>query len=320
MGTLDNKPDVDPGITVFMSVYNGWPYIKEAVDSVLEQTYKNYEFIIVNDGSTDEGSAYLETIDDPRVRVIHQKNMGLGQPLNRWMRQCRGEYIMRMDADDINATDRIERQKNFLDSNPDVIMVGCQIGYFTGDGQFGRRRSNFGANHDSILSGLKRGWSTMSHATTMFRKSLLDKIDGYIITGAGEDYSFIMDAARYGRLANLEDVLYKVRIYEGSTSWENGLKTLAGFEFARKRYAAAEMGQDYPLSQFEKEWKNKGFMSRMKLKGKVLAMVAHRKAKIDSTNGKNVRATFRSIFAAIMDINSTTGWLMKSIKARIFNG
>jgi glycosyltransferase involved in cell wall biosynthesis len=320
MATLDNKLDAEPDVSIFMSVYNGWPYIKEAVNSVLKQTYANYEFIIVDDGSTDESPAYLDTIEDPRVKVIHQENLGLGKPLNRWMKQCRGKYIMRMDADDINTPDRIEKQKTFLDNNHDVIMVGCQIGYFTGNGKFGKRRSNFSTEHGPIVSGLRRGWSTMSHATTMFRRSLLDKIDGYVITGAGEDYSLIMDAARYGRLANLADVLYKVRIYEGSTSWEHGLKTLAGFEYARKKYAAAEKGQDYSLSQFEKEWNNKGFLSRIKLKGKVLAMVAHRKAKIDSINGKNVRAAFRSIFAAILDINSTTGWFMKRVKAKISNG
>lgn len=317
MAATENKITTEPAVSVLMSVYNGWPYIREAVDSVLEQTCSNYEFIIVDDGSTDEGSVYIDTIDDPRVRIIHQGRQGLGKPLNRWMRQCRGEYIMRMDADDINTPDRIGKQKAFLDKNPEVIMVGCQLGYFTEDSRSGVRRSNFCTEHDSIVSGLKRGWSVMSHPAIMFRKSLLDNIDGYIITGAGEDYSLIMDAARYGRLVNLPDVLYKMRIHEGSTAWENNLKTLAGFEYARKRYAAAEKGEDYSLSEFEREWENQGLLRRMQLKGKVIAAVSHRRAKIDSINGRNIRAALKTVFSAILDMNSTTGWVLKKLKAGV---
>ncbi|MFQ5643122.1 MAG: glycosyltransferase family 2 protein [Thiogranum sp.] len=315
MVTPVHKTAPEPAVSVFMSVYNGWPYIREAVDSVLAQTCADYEFIIVDDGSTDEGPAYLDAIDDPRVRIIHQGRQGLGKPLNRWMRQCRGEYIMRMDADDINTLDRIEKQKAFLDENREVIMVGCQLGYFTTDSGSEVRQSNFSTGHDAIVSGLSKGWSVMSHPAIMFRRSLLDSIEGYIITGAGEDYSLIMDAARYGKLANLPEVLYKMRIHEGSTAWENGLKTLAGFEYARKRHAAAEAGRDYPLSAFEKEWKKKGLLRRIQLRGKVLASVFHRKAKIDSINGRPIKAAFRTLLAAILDMNSTTGWILKKLKA-----
>jgi len=315
MAELSNIEACQPIVSVFMSVYNGWPHIKEAVESTLNQSYKNYEYVIVDDGSTDECSAYLDAIEDQRVRIIHQENKGLGKPLNRWMRECRGKYIMRMDADDINIVDRIEKQVAYLEGNPSVILVGCQIGYISNLGETSRGQSDFSIDHYSIIEGLKRGWSTMSHPAIMFRRALLEKIDGYVITGAGEDYSLIMDAARFGELSNLDEILYKMRIHDGSTSWENSLKTLAGFEYARRRFEAAENGIDYSLSQFQADWAAKGALARLQLRGKALAMVVYRKAKIDRIKGNSVRAMLRTSLAAILDLNSTVGWILKNIRS-----
>lgn len=314
---LDKERKDRVSVSIFMSVYNGWPYIKEAVNSVLKQTCTDWEFIIVNDGSTDETSSYLDAIEDPRVKVIHQENRGLGKPLNRWMKQCRGEYIMRMDADDINALDRVGKQKEYLDSNRDIIMVGCQINKFTSSPTFGEASYLF-TDHESIISGMKRGWHTMCHPTTMFRRSLLDKIDGYVITGAGEDWSLLMDAGRYGKLANLDEVLYHQRVHEGSSAWGNASKTIAGFEYARKRYAAAVKGQEYPLSQFNKEWNRKSLLSRLRLRAKALSIVTNRKAVIDRIEGRKVRAAFRTMVAASLSLNKARGALLKRIRAQIF--
>jgi len=107
-----------PKISVLMSVYNGEPYLQEAVDSILKQTYQDFEFIIVDDGSTDNSREVLAGFDDPRiVRLDNPANLGLPSSLNRGLELCRGEFIARQDQDDISLSARLAQQLRYLERN-----------------------------------------------------------------------------------------------------------------------------------------------------------------------------------------------------------
>jgi len=112
-----------PKISVIMSVYNGEKHLPRAIDSVLEQTFEDFEFIIVNDGSTDNTPKILGSYSDKRIYVINQENMGLTRSLNEAIELPRGAYIARMDADDISLPDRLLYQVDFLDGNEDVCLL-----------------------------------------------------------------------------------------------------------------------------------------------------------------------------------------------------
>jgi len=114
-----------PKVSVIMSVYNGENFLEEAVRSILNQTFSDYEFIIINDGSTDRTPQILASFDDPRLVIVNQDNRGLTISLNRGIRLAQGEYIARMDADDISEPERLERQAEVLDHEPDVAVVAC---------------------------------------------------------------------------------------------------------------------------------------------------------------------------------------------------
>ena len=114
----------DPKISVVMAVYNGEKYLREAIDSILNQTFKDFEFIIVNDGSTDRTREILESFIDPRIVLIHQEHMGLTKSLNRGIALAKGKYIARQDADDISMAERLEKQFNFLESHENVALLG----------------------------------------------------------------------------------------------------------------------------------------------------------------------------------------------------
>jgi len=114
----DKANDRPPRVSVLMTCYNTRPYLPEAIGSVLDQTFTDFEFIIVNDGSTDDSAEYLDQLDDPRIIVIHQENQGLGTPINEHLKKCRGEYIVRADSDDYCYPDRIEKQLALMDSSP----------------------------------------------------------------------------------------------------------------------------------------------------------------------------------------------------------
>lgn len=116
-----------PKVSVIMGVHNGEKYLKEAVDSILHQTFKDFEFIIINDGSTDGSREILESYNDDRVVLIHQDNAGLTRALNKGLSLARGKYIARMDADDISLPRRLEKQIQFLEENTGVGLISCHF-------------------------------------------------------------------------------------------------------------------------------------------------------------------------------------------------
>ena len=121
----------NPFVSVVMSVYNGGEFLKDAINSILSQSYKNFEFIIINDGSSDNFSEILELYDDERIKVLNnQENKGLVYSLNRGLLESIGKYIVRMDADDISLPNRIEKQVEFMQREPEVGVCGSYIEIF----------------------------------------------------------------------------------------------------------------------------------------------------------------------------------------------
>jgi glycosyltransferase involved in cell wall biosynthesis len=114
-----------PKISVLMSVYNGEKYLKEAVDSILNQTFSDFEFIVINDHSTDSTSEILFSYKDSRLKIIeNDENIGITKSLNKGLRLVSGKYTARMDADDISFNNRLEKQLQYLEDNPDVGVLG----------------------------------------------------------------------------------------------------------------------------------------------------------------------------------------------------
>ncbi|MHA1713815.1 MAG: glycosyltransferase, partial [Candidatus Ranarchaeia archaeon] len=116
-----------PKVSVIMSVYNAEKHVKKAIDSILSQTFRDFEFIIINDGSTDRTSEILKSYADPRLIVVNQANRGVTQSLNKAIGMARGQYIARMDADDISLPQRLEMQVEFLEEHPEVGLVGTSV-------------------------------------------------------------------------------------------------------------------------------------------------------------------------------------------------
>ncbi len=311
---MNPTPTAPPLVSAFMSVYNGGDYLRPAVESVLAQTFPDFEFIIINDGSTDGTRTYLDSLPDPRVRVHHQENQGLGTPLNKWLKQCRGTYVMRLDADDICRPNRMQRQVEFLGSRPEVILVGSQYQLFAGDRH--GPASKLPEDHDSIVGGMLKGWHTLSHATIMWRRSLLDHIDGYAFSGAGEDWSFLLDASRFGKLAILPDVLYATRFHLSSSSTKGAERVIAGFTYARRRHHHAASGIEYPVDRFLEEWNRRPAWRRAITKLQATSSVLFRESVVDGFAGKTLQARMKLALAAALDPHRSLGALWKRLSSR----
>ena len=227
-----------PAVTVLMSVFNGMPYLPEAVDSILNQTLRDFVFFIVDDGSTDTSAEYLGLLDDPRVRLMHQPQEGLGSALNKGLALCETEFLARMDADDVSHPSRLEAQLGFLQSHVEVGMVGTQFAY-CGPGGRTVSAAQLPCDHTAIYADLFHGQLSFIHASFMCRAPRLRRIGGYGIEGLGEDWDMLLRLGELTQLANLDQELYRWRMHRGNFEDSHLAELSIGIEYgcdcARRR-------------------------------------------------------------------------------------
>ena len=120
-----------PKVTILMPAYNASLYIKESIESMLNQSFSDFELLIINDGSKDNTSEVVKSIVDERIRLVeNEQNLGLANTLNKGMKLAKGEYLARMDADDLSTPNRLQTQVDYLDSHPDVILCSMAMHQF----------------------------------------------------------------------------------------------------------------------------------------------------------------------------------------------
>ncbi len=208
-----------PRITVLLPVYNAGAFVDDAVQSILAQTFTDFELLCIDDGSTDGSVARLDqlAVGDSRIRVIHQPNAGLVQTLNRGIAEARGELIARMDADDIALPDRLAKQVAFLDQHPAVAVVGGAAAFFNAKGLTGQVLAH-PAEPEAIRVALAVD-SAIVHPAAVIRRSALAAVGGYRqpFTDA-EDYDLWLRLAEKFDLANLPDIVLHYRFHEQQVS------------------------------------------------------------------------------------------------------
>lgn len=200
-----------PVISVIMGVYNQY-HRKQlicAINSIRVQTFRNYEFIIYDDGSDDEPAAFLQKAveSDSRIRIIREsKNNGLAFSLNRCIKEARGKYIARMDADDISVPERFQTEYEYLESHPECGWVGSNAYVFSKDDVWGKMHMAETPDKYNFLP-----FSPYIHPSVMFRKSILDKYDAYKVSKATlrcEDYELFMRLFQQGIIGhNIQEEL-----------------------------------------------------------------------------------------------------------------
>ncbi len=229
-----------PAVTVLMGVYNGEVFVREAIDSILAQTCRDFELLVVDDGSTDATAAILASYDDNRLRVIHNEgNIGLTRSLNRGLRVARGELIARQDADDISRPERLARQVAFLESHPGVVVLGTQ---FVSLDAWRHRLMNLWMRCETPL-GIR--WQLLFenpfvHSSVMFRRDVI--VDHY--GGYDETFRTNQDIELWSRIApehglrNLPEALVALRHRAASVSGSYGreaVRKVADVTIANRR-------------------------------------------------------------------------------------
>jgi glycosyltransferase involved in cell wall biosynthesis len=216
-----------PAITVLMSVHNGARWLDQAISSVLNQTLIDFEFIIVNDGSTDQSLEIIKRFarSDPRIVVIDKPNTGLADSLNRGIREARGQWVARVDADDLCEPNRLEEQFNYVKSKPEVVLVGSDFIEIDNNGTAIKRQS-YPSNHTNLIWNLEHHKRFFPHSSAFFRLDIAWKVGGYNIRiHRSQDHDFWFRLSSEGKITCLKKPLVRIRKHDNQISnEESGMK------------------------------------------------------------------------------------------------
>jgi glycosyltransferase involved in cell wall biosynthesis len=214
----------NPKVTVLMPVYNGEKYLREAIDSILNQTFTDFEFLIVDDGSIDNSVEIINSYQDSRINLVkNDKNEGLVYTLNRGLSLAKGEYIARMDCDDISLPERLKKQVDYLDINSEISVVGTWITIID-------LKREVQINWQPPVNPLWIKWSLyfyspLAHPSVMFRKDIIRSIGSYFSCSA-EDYELWCRTSQQYLLANIPIALLIYRQHKNSMTQIHKLENI----------------------------------------------------------------------------------------------
>lgn len=240
-----------PKISVLMPVFNAGPFLAAAIESIFAQTFEDFEFIIVDDGSYDGSQSLIEEYArrDSRIKVLlNEKNIGIADTLNKGLRVCRGEYIARMDADDVSHPKRFELQVAFMDKNPDVGVSGT---WYTVFGHASGTHRNPLTDAEIKIHHLFRD-SAIGHPTVIFRRRLIEQTG---ITFASRDFPaedlwFWIRLGFVAKFANLPELLLNYRTHQNQVSETRRSLQQSKAAEAQVFFASRLLGR--PLTELEK--------------------------------------------------------------------
>ena len=206
-----------PKISVIMPAYNAEKYIAQAIESILGQTFGDFELIVLNDCSKDKTGEIIASFADQRIVCVNnEENMGVARTLNKGLKIARGEYIARMDADDISLPERLEKQAAFLDTNEAAAVVGSAVERFDETGSLGKRVFAADPRQMDIEMLFACG---LAHPSVMMRRTLVTGLGGYDADYEGlEDYELWWRVSRSHQVTALPEVLLRYRIHSAQVT------------------------------------------------------------------------------------------------------
>lgn len=222
-----------PLVSILMPVYNGRDYLRPAIDSLLAQTYRNFELLIVNDGSKDDSQEIIDSYKDPRIVSLQQENQGVAKSLNNGLKVAKGKYVRRHDADDISTPDSLEIQIDFLENHPEYVMVCNQQAFMTSNGKIARnhkvpnnkffdskKQKDLSFDDFSVLSS-----SPVVHGTACYKRQEVMDLGCYRTEFiVSEDNDLWLRLLEKYKIAVLNKCTYFMRLHGGSATQQHAGK------------------------------------------------------------------------------------------------
>ncbi|MEE4454488.1 glycosyltransferase [Novosphingobium resinovorum] len=245
-----------PAISVAMSVYNGDRFLASAIESVLAQDFVDFEFLILDDGSSDGSAAIIRDYArrDPRIRARLRENRGLVASLNELIEMARAPIVARMDADDICRPDRFGKQFAFLQTHPDYGVVGS---WSEDIGEAGEQLVRSGADHpethEQLLAAIEAGGQLICHPAVMYRRDVVRSVGSYHAAFRHcEDLDLWLRLSSITRLGNIPERLLRYRRYPGQVSSRHATEQQIGTAVAQVAWRERAAGRPDPTAQLDR--------------------------------------------------------------------
>lgn len=297
-------------LTITLPVYNGMPFVKDAVESILSQTYEDFRFLIIDDGSRDGSTEYLKSIKDSRLKVIARENRGLGTTLNQLFSESETEYVARMDSDDVCAPDRLKAIMAFLENHSDFVMVGSDQAFLVGSKTL--TAAPRPTDQESIRRMLMNKRPGILHPTAVVRRDAWARVGGYHLSRAGEDLDFCLRLCDAGRVTNIPEVLYYYRLRETSLSHLNRREINYGYDFGVACALARERGESEPDPEtYRRQWESRSLRFRMAESFGNLGQHFYRLSLVHRIEGRKLSAAACMAVAASVQPRTAADHLVK---------
>ncbi|MEA2337295.1 MAG: hypothetical protein QOE82_1302 [Thermoanaerobaculia bacterium] len=219
-----------PSVSIILPVWNGERFLVQAIESVLRQTYRSFELIVIDDGSTDSSRRIALDLaqTDDRIVVVESEHQGIANALNAGIENARGNYLARMDADDVSRPARLEKQIAFMEEHPECVAVGANVDVIDDDDETIGFIS-FPRSHPEIVQALITGATpSVAHPAMVMRKDAVLAAGGYRdAQSPSEDLDLWLRLIEIGEMANLTEPLLRYRMHAGSTSIRDGSRQRA---------------------------------------------------------------------------------------------
>jgi glycosyltransferase involved in cell wall biosynthesis len=207
----------DIRISFLLCVFNDEPFIEETIESILNQSYNNFELIIVNDGSTDKTIEIINSFDDDRIQLYSKQNSGLADSLNFGLDKCSGEWIARIDGDDICSLDRIEEQVKHI--SDEVAVIGSFVDIIDENGDAISQLTSLPLEHSDIVNNILNANQSLVHPSVLINKKKLEKVGGYDKRyNVAQDIDIWLRLSKVGNLLNINKKLLSLRKHENNIS------------------------------------------------------------------------------------------------------
>jgi glycosyltransferase involved in cell wall biosynthesis len=240
-----------PKISVLMTVYNQEKFISESIDSVLNQTFPDFEFIIINDGSTDNSLKIIKKFSklDKRIKIFSKCNSGVTRSLNYGLKKCQANWIARIDADDIADLDRFKIQYNKIKKKKSLVLVGSNCKEIDSDGKINSFHV-YPKNDIDLKFNLENLKKFFPHSSYLFSREAAKKINGYRnFIKRSQDYDLSLRLSVIGKIACINRFLVSVRKHSNQVSDEDsGFRQLVDARIALYSHLSKSVGIDDPIN------------------------------------------------------------------------
>jgi glycosyltransferase involved in cell wall biosynthesis len=298
-----------PKISVIMPLYNTMQFVSEAIGSILSQTYEDFELIVVDNGSTDGSREYAMSLTDKRLRVIDESVRGPGTATNAGIAVSKAELLAIMDADDIAHPDRLRQQIDFMDTHPDVVLLGTRFAFRVGSATVAVPPQP--REHDQIKRALMAGQPVICNPSTMARAKAVRAVGCHHAPGPGADYDFFLRMSDVGKLHNLPALLHFYRLHVGSTSIVRIMDTKREHAYGLACALARANAVTEPCQkEFNQRWSERPAFTKVGEYADCKALTLYRKAIVNWAQRQWLRSA-AAITCAAMLSPQRTAWHLK---------